>query len=432
MSSMKVTLRQHLEDLAEDVASSSRGAADRLRDLGEAIDGGRYADTWAAADIFQVIDPDTIADQVRGHGGDRFVRFLEVIRNVLVFTPIAVTWIGIWFALENYGAAVRADPELAAQSFLYLWQEGILGPRLSTIALIDGALLALVAFLTLIVLSRNNQRDRYADQIRDELAGALAEASLVLTNRRAVQSTNLVYQFDQVAQALLAEMHQERLRIQELASRKEKEIGDLTTFTRDFMASTQHMLVATQSLQHVPVQVEQLLSTLAAEFRIIVDQQNNQQRDLNAALEKVMVQLKLLIDTYRVTSLDLQGMGTNLQAVGTNLQTMGTSLRDGIQTSQNAALQNVQAVADIRAATGNLAAAQTQFLAALAHERGTIEKGVSGMHTTIQSIQQIHQALERDLANLSRALQQLAGQRAEIAPRGHQSSAQTQEIPEVR
>lgn len=433
MSRMSVTVRQRLEELAADVESSSQSAADRLRDLGEAVDGGQYADTWAAADIFQIIDPDTIAEQVRGHGiSGGFVRFIEVLRNVLVFTPIAVTWIGIWFALENYGTAVRVDPALAEQSFLYLWQEGLLGPRLSTIALIDGVLLVLVAFLTLVVLSRNNQRDRYADQIRDELAGVLAEASLVLTGRRTHRDASLVYQFDQAAQALLAELHQERLRIQELANRKEKEVGDLSAFARDFMAGAQSVLVAGQTLHQVPAQIEKMLASLGTEFQSIVSQQKGQQRELNTAMEKVTMQLKLLTDTYRVTSMDLQGMGTNLNAIGTSLQTMGTGLRDGIQTSQNAALQTVQAVADMRAATGNLAAAQTQFLAALAHERGTIEKGIQGMHMALQSLHQVHQGLERDLANLSRILQQMAGQRQGAASRDNQSTARTQEIPEVR
>lgn len=399
MLKRSATLRQRLEYLADDVDPSSQSAAERLRDLGAAVEGEQAADTWAVADIFQLIDPDTIADQVRNRGGGT-VKALEVLRNVLVFMPIAVTWIGIWLALENYRRVVGANPDLAELSFLYLWQEGMLGLRLSTIALIDGIILGLVALLTFIVLARNSQTDRYADQVRDELASVLADASLALTARRTRQTAGFIAQFDHAAQSLLAELRQERQRVQELAERKEKEVGDLTTFTRDFMSGTQGMLAAAQSLHQVPMQLGRILNSLAEAFQQLADQQKDQQQEFANTIRQATGQLRLLTDTYRTTSLDMQGMGTNLQAMGTNLQTTGADLRDAVSTFKHAATQSAQAVTDMRTSAGDLTAAQAQFLASLAHERRMLERWTQEMQAAVQSLQHIHQAITQSLVQV--------------------------------
>ncbi len=398
MPTPNLTLRQRLEFLADDVESSTPSAAERLRDLGAAVEGEPGADIWAAANIFQVIDPDTIADQVRHHGGgDAGLRFLEVLRNVLVFMPIVVTWIGIWLALESYGAAIQAEPALAEQSFLFLWQQGFGGRiwlTLSRIALIDGMLLGLVAVLTLFVMSRNNQKDREADHVRDDLAGVLADASLALTARRTRQTAGFVYEFDRIAQELLGEVRQERLRIQDIADRKQAELGDLSAFTRDFMTGTQGMLAAAHSLHQVPLQLGRILSSLSTAFQQLADQQKDQQHDLSVTMRHAASQLRLLTDSYRVSSLDMQGMGTNLQSTGADLQAVLAELREAVKTFQQSATQNAQAVTDIRATTGDLAAAQAQFQSALTFEHRVIEKWTQELHAVVESLQRVSRLLD--------------------------------------
>ncbi len=406
------SVRQRLEELADEVESSSHSAAERLRDLGDAVDGGQAADIWASADIFQLIDPDTIAEQVRTRGiGDDLVKVLELLRNALVFLPIAVTWIGIWLALESYGAAIQANPALAEQSFLFLWQQGFEGRMpltLSTIALIDGFLLSLVFVLTLIVLSRNNQKDRHAEDVRDDLASVLADASLVLTHRRTQQNLTLTSQFERVAQELLTALQEERTRIQDLASRKEKEVGDLAVFTRDFMAGMQTMLSAVQALQQMPQQLGTLLNNLAASFQQLADQQRHQQQDFAQATQQAATQIHQLMDTHRAMSVNMQAMGTNLQSMGTGLQAMGSDLRDAIQVSKSATAQTAQAISDMRTIAANLSAAQTQFLASLSSERGSLEQSTQEMQQAVQALQHTYQALDQSISSLARLLQQMS------------------------
>ncbi len=399
MSKRSATLRQRLDYLADDVEPSSQSAAERLRDLGSAIEGEQAADTWAIADIFQLIDPDTIADQVHSRGG-RSVRFLEVLRNVLIFMPIAVTWIGIWLALENYGDVIGANPDLAAQAFLYLWQEGLLGVRLSTIALIDGILLAIVAILTFLVLAQNSQAERYADQVRDELSSVLADASLALTPRRTRQTAGLLTQFDYTAQELLNELRQERLRVEQLAERKEKEVGDLSNFIHDFVTGTQGMLTVAQSLHQIPMQQGRILNSLSDAFNQLADQQRDQQQEFANAIRQATAQLRLLTDTHRTISIDMQGMGTNLQTMGSSFQTMGLDLRDAINTFVHAATQSTQAITDMRTSAGDLAAAQTQFLSTVTHERRMLERWTQEMQAAAQSLQQLNHTIEAHLVQI--------------------------------
>ncbi len=346
MTASTASLRQRLDYLARQVEPSSPHAADRLSDLGAAIEGGPTTDTWAAADIFKIVDPDTIAEQVRVQGrAEGWVSALEILRNALVFVPIAVTWFGIWVALESYALALQANPALADQSFLYLWQQGFEGRTwltLSVIALIDGLLLGVIFLLTLLVLWHNNQKERESETIRDELAGVLADASLELTYRRNRHQGLLVDQFEHAAQGLLGELQQERLRVQDLANRKEKEVGDLSTVTRDFMAATQSMLAAVQSLHQAPLQLGRLISGLSTSFQNLTDQQKDQQQEFIAATRQTTSQTKLLSDANQSLSTDIQTIHTLFQQMLSHLQTITLELRSVSETLRDTELQRGQ------------------------------------------------------------------------------------------
>ncbi len=404
------TISQRLESLADEIDSSSQRSADRLRSLGAALDEGVYADTWANTNLFHVIDLDTITDQVQNQGpSDDLFRVFELVRNALVFAPIAVTWMGIWHALESYGVAVEQNPDLATQSFLFLWQQGFGGRSLtlSTIALIDGILLIAVFVLTLVVLWHSNQKVVYADRVRDDLAAVLADATLDLTTHRIQQTSSLVSQFDRVAHELLTELRQERMRVHEIANQREKELSDMAAFTRDFMSGTQSMVTATQALSMVPQQLGTLLQDMTAAFQQVIDQQRDQQKDFVHIIQQAETQLHQVIETYRDMSTDMQAMGRNLQAMGTNMHMMGTELRNAIQASQHVARQNAQAVSDMQTTASHVASSQSQFLASFSHEQAVMEKGIQGILDSLQSLQHTYASLEQSINNLSRTLQAL-------------------------
>ncbi len=424
MTRTPADIRRHLEHLADRVDAASPDAADRLSDLGVAVEGGTSTDAWAASNIFQVIDPDTIAEEVRVRGSsDNLIRMLELARNALVFLPIAVTWLGIWLALEAYEQALDANPALADQSFLYLWQQGFEGRlwlTLGTIALIDGALLSLVFVLTLVVFWRNNQKDQEADLVRGELASALADASLVLTERRTHQQTSLVYHFDRAARELLGEMQQERQRVEQLAARKEKEVGDLSTITRDFIAGTQSMLAAVQSLHQTPLQLGRVIGALAQSFQQFAEQHREQQQEFIRAIHQTSSQLKTVTDSNHTVSAEMQAVAAQLQAADTQLQALALDLRDALHISRELTIQGMQAVSSRRGAAQDADSMQPPFFPAVTYEAADAPE-----HQIVPpSAPQSFPLLEQHIATLTQGIQDLAQQQQTFLASTQQTATQ--------
>ncbi|MFD1930539.1 hypothetical protein ACFSKW_03505 [Nonomuraea mangrovi] len=117
-------------------------------------------------DLLSAYDPEKI---VKGSGW--FVRLLEIVRDGLVFVPVAFTWWQVALALSAYG---RTDGRVP---FLLAWQRGLpgvspLSDSATTIATMVGA----VVVLTVVI--------RVADEVRDNrrrrLGEALAQATLLV------------------------------------------------------------------------------------------------------------------------------------------------------------------------------------------------------------------------------------------------------------
>ncbi len=433
---MQETIRERLESLAGEIETHAPELAERMRNLGAAVEGGQSAGTWANSDVFALIDPDLAAEQLSRQGaGGRWVRVLELLRNALVFVPIAVTWFGIWHALEMYSAAFAADPTIAELGFLFLWQNGFEGRTwitLSIIALIDGIILSIVFLLTLAVLWSNNRQELEESEARQEVADVLADAALVLNGRQTQQTTTFIYQFEQMAQGLLKELGYERKRIDELAGRKEKEVQDLALFVQDFRASTEGLVTAMQAVQHVPQQLQQSIGDLTAAFRQLTEQHKQHQQAFTTTTQQAATHLGTLTDTYRTMSGDMQAVGRKLQMVGDEVQEMGSDLRDAIHVSNTMAMQNAQAIADMHATARNLGTAQTQFLDALAHERQALATGTQGMQAAVQALQQSYATVEQKLSALSDVLHAMATQQQQFVDTTQQTASEFKHLTEAQ
>ena len=129
-----------LLELANEIRNNNSGGARRLDLLAKAIVNGNTneADTWTSVDIHSVIDPDSIVEQYRRqHTRNKFIDILEVVRNMLIFGPILVTWLGISQASAAYNELLsellKSHPDQVSQPFLYLWQQGF-GGKLPSIS----------------------------------------------------------------------------------------------------------------------------------------------------------------------------------------------------------------------------------------------------------------------------------------------------------
>src|SRR5450755_4579664 len=120
--------------IAQQIDTSDAGRIDpwaqRLRNLGEAVVGGEYADAWAAIDVHRMIEPAAIVERYSSQQRhDRWLAPARWVRNTLLFLLFMFIWIGVSLAIQAHAMLVADSQNKASQfqSFIYLWQRGFEG-----------------------------------------------------------------------------------------------------------------------------------------------------------------------------------------------------------------------------------------------------------------------------------------------------------------
>ena len=407
MANTNQAVQQKLEALAVRVGSAGDpGGRARLEALGAAVSGGADADAWAVNDVHRLIDPEAIASQVRnGPRSETWVGVLEWLRNSLIFLPLVVTWYGIYQAMDHYQALLRAHSDLATQPFLVLWQGGF-GEEsgvltLGTLAQIDAVLLGALLILSIVVHGRLNvwnlQRERVASDLRSDLSGVLAEATLALTSRNWQQPTDFVTHFDTVSKQLLGEIGEERARLATLAARREQELGDLTAFTSSLDSSAQRMAWAAQgfvSMQQTQVDLNNSIGTLATHVGELGTQQG-----------------QLLVAATLA--------GDKLGALAAEQQAMSQDLHDAVAGLQVSEVQLGQVASSIAGVASNLASELTTLVMAIGAERQAhegvalvVSRATVGVEQSLRQVEGYANTLHGmsiDLGELVRSVPGLTG-----------------------
>ena len=221
-------VQNDLNDLAGRVGPLDPRAAQRLQDLSVALDDLTQARAWAGVDLCRLINPDAIAEHYElvyrpaSSGPGCFARVLEAGRNILIFLPIAITWLAIARATDAYhqllNKCLQICPNQVQQPFLYLWEQGFGGGfpdllRLSNVGLIDAGILALILLATLYVSAATAQSNRQQEQqeqtahaqaqmLRADLINSLADATLLLRDQ-ASPIVSPIDKLDDVARAIV-------------------------------------------------------------------------------------------------------------------------------------------------------------------------------------------------------------------------------------
>ena len=115
------------------------------------LENGQDLDAWASLDSLEILP------SVEYKAGDKQLRLTNLIaiaRNILVFVPVALTWIAVSKATTAFELYTAANPN-AVVNFLEFWQNGygILSKdwTIGHIALLDGAIIGLVIALSVAV-----------------------------------------------------------------------------------------------------------------------------------------------------------------------------------------------------------------------------------------------------------------------------------------
>ena len=209
-----------LRRLSDEALSREPSLGTLLGRLADAVDEGR---TTEASGYIGAVDPRGLAELLAG-GHSRVWAILEVIRNVLVFAPIAVTWFGLSIAAGAYADMLAARPDLVSQPFLLLWQQGFGGRvflNFGTLAIIDASLIGVLIALSLALHTRSELRDAaYRTNVllkESEIRALLGQASSL--GALDVRGAD--------AEAILADMAAEERRIYERASEREGQLFQL-------------------------------------------------------------------------------------------------------------------------------------------------------------------------------------------------------------
>jgi len=209
-----------LRRLGDEALAREPSLGTLLGRLADAVDEGRSTE---ATGYIGAVDPHGLAELLAG-AHSRLWAILEVVRNVLVFAPIAVTWFGLSLAAAAYADMLAARPDLVSQPFLLLWQHGF-GGRLflnfSTLALIDASLIGVLIVLSLALHTRTEIRDvamRTSVLLKEsEIRALLGQAS----------SFGALDIAGADAESILVDMAAEERRIYERAAEREGSLFEL-------------------------------------------------------------------------------------------------------------------------------------------------------------------------------------------------------------
>lgn len=171
---------QPLTGLVEKInsfASNYRVTGDPYLDgLREAIETKKNLHVWAELDPLDYLPhPDAISHQSRS----RLVRVITVIRNVLVFAPVALTWAAVGQATTGFSRYIDENGADVV-NFLDFWQNGygILDDKwkIGEVARLDFLMIVAVIILTLYI----SQAGHTAERLRDSEEAAIDRERIAL------------------------------------------------------------------------------------------------------------------------------------------------------------------------------------------------------------------------------------------------------------
>ena len=166
-----------------------------LSGLLAAIEGKKDLHIWAELDPNEYLPhPDTDA----GGAKERLVRLLTVIRNVLVFAPVALTWAAVSAATTGFSQYIEANGADVV-NFLDFWQNGygILHDewKIGNVARLDFIIVVIVIALTLYVSRAGYQVEeiqrRAENEIDRERLALAIEIHAALHDKRKISTVTM-------------------------------------------------------------------------------------------------------------------------------------------------------------------------------------------------------------------------------------------------
>jgi hypothetical protein len=425
--SERTALARELTGMADELSGVDPRSAARLSDLAEAVSSEAGRQRWADVDLRRAFQTERLANAyaVVREGGyvSGTISLADRVRNVLVLFPIFLTWFALAEASRAYSAYLVADPSVAGQSFLFLWEQGFgghaspLAPSFSTVALVDAVLIGLIIVLTFYTHGRREARedkiDNTAKLFQADLDNVLAEASVMLASDRGSRPERLAQsverladRFERNSHELLSRLRVEHERLEQMANRREREFADFGVFASGMRAGAEETHRLLVELRQISGGLTNALEDLTSEVSTTTDHQ----RTLLSAVQGL----------ERLTTSNIQSDQAVTRQIGTAAATLADVAEKsiaGADAATQAARVATEAVRGIGEIAQHLAASQTRMETALASEVETTSRLADALRGSAGGVS----ASTRTLQEIGAGLSQL---RDEFARLGSQSADQ--------
>ena len=157
--------------------------------ISEAVSDGRNMTMWASLDPYQRLPTPELR---QGQSISLVAQILGIIRNVLVFVPVAITWWAIGEATDRFGQHNSFKPIGDKTNFLDFWQDGygmlddiklfgLVGVKIQEIALVDSLIIVAVVVLTLLSSALGQIAEGRGDKAESRALADREDVALVLT-----------------------------------------------------------------------------------------------------------------------------------------------------------------------------------------------------------------------------------------------------------
>ena len=179
-----------------------------LEGLSQAIEEGKNLSVWASNDVMTLMPHPDVAS-IEGP----IYSAMVLIRNVLVFVPVALTWLAVGKATTGFSLYTTKSSAASIVNFLQFWQNGygVLSKAwtLSQVAEDDFYIIAAVIFLTFVTPFMNRSAVKRAarfglDALRERLALVIEVESFLFDRRRLTPlsiDSALAHSFERVVDA---------------------------------------------------------------------------------------------------------------------------------------------------------------------------------------------------------------------------------------
>lgn len=156
------------------------------------IEGKKDLHKWADLDPFEFLP---MPSSHRASRAQRAIETFTIIRNVLVFAPVALTWAAVGQATTGFEKYVSENPGAVA-NFLEFWQNGfdILPSfwRIGDVARLDFIIIGIVILLTLITSYRGQKlaitEGEESNEIENDRQFIAAKLALFLVDKKKISN----------------------------------------------------------------------------------------------------------------------------------------------------------------------------------------------------------------------------------------------------